>query len=53
MEAEKHLDDITGFLEKANGAMAAVLKEHTDRLLGNVLYDASMCMKNAFSRSDA
>lgn len=53
MEAEKHLDDITGFLEEANRAMAALLKEHTDRLLGNVLYDASMCMKNAFSRSDA
>ena len=37
----------------ANAAMAAMVKEKTDTCLGKVLYEASMAMKNGFSRSDA
>lgn len=33
--------------------MAAMVKEKTDTCLGKVLYEASMAMKNGFSRSDA
>ena len=44
---------VTAFLEQANAAMAAMVKEKTDTCLGKVLYEASMAMKNGFSRSDA
>lgn len=44
---------VTSFLEQANAAMAAMVKEKTDTCLGKVLYEASMAMKNGFSRSDA
>ncbi|MBO4359301.1 MAG: C69 family dipeptidase, partial [Eubacteriaceae bacterium] len=44
---------VEAYLEKANDEMAQVLKEKTDELLDLVLYDASVQMKNSFSRSDA
>jgi dipeptidase len=43
----------TGILADSNQAMAALLREQTDELLGHVLYEASCGMRNAFSRSDA
>lgn len=38
---------MTAFLEQANAAMAAMVKEKTDTCLGKVLYEASMAMKMA------
>ena len=38
--------------EEANEKVARVVRKETDELLGNVLFEASMGMKNAFSRSD-
>lgn len=52
-QAASHLKDITEYLENANEEMAGVLKEKTDELLSKIVYESSMCMKNAFSRSDA
>ncbi|MGL5173919.1 MAG: C69 family dipeptidase, partial [Olsenella sp.] len=39
-------------LEEANHRIAALLRTETDELLDHVLYEASMRMHNAFSRSD-
>ena len=39
-------------LEEANRRIAALLRTETDDLLDHVLYEASMRMHNAFSRSD-
>lgn len=39
-------------LEKANDEAAAMAKEATDDLLGHVLFEASMGMRNRFARSD-
>ena len=44
---------VTVFLEQANAAMAAMVRKRPDTCLGKVLYEASMAMKNGFSRSDA
>lgn len=41
-----------GSREEANEEVARVVRKETDELLGNVLFEASMGMKNAFSRSD-
>ena len=43
---------IHGCLEESNARMADMAKEETESLLGQVLYAASLKMKNAFSRSD-
>lgn len=40
------------FLEECNEQIAAYIKEETDQLLDKVLYEASMEMKNAFSKDD-
>ncbi len=39
-------------LNKANEELALVIKNETDKVLNNVLYESSMLMKNAFARSD-
>ncbi len=39
--------------EKANGEVAAMLKEETSKTLNKVLYESSCLMKNSYSRSDA
>ncbi len=39
--------------EEANAEVATMLKEETDKLLADVLQEASMEMKNSFARSDA
>lgn len=39
-------------LEKANDELAAMAKKHTDDLLDKVLFQTSLMMRNAFSRSD-
>ena len=38
--------------ERANGEIAAMLREETDSVLKKVLDEASARMKNAFSRAD-
>ena len=38
--------------EEANEAIATLVRELTDDLLGKVLFEASMGMRNSFSRSD-
>ena len=38
--------------EKANDEIAALVRERTEALLDTALYEASMAMKNSFSRSD-
>lgn len=43
----------SALLEKANLEIAAAVKKETDDLLGKVLFEASLKMKNAFARSDA
>jgi len=45
--------DPSGILEQANEKMAGRARELTDSLLDEVLREASNCMRNAFSRSDA
>jgi dipeptidase len=40
-------------LEKANLEIADMLREETDRALGNVLHESTKAMINAFSRADA
>ena len=52
-EAPAHADDLPAFLEACNQKLADMAKEQTDALLGKVLYEASMKMKNGFARSDA
>ncbi|WP_077598167.1 C69 family dipeptidase [Olsenella urininfantis] len=42
----------TATLQEANAQISDMLREETDGLLSNVLYSASMGMRNAFSRSD-
>lgn len=41
------------FLESCNEEMAAFAKQETQKLLSQVLYEASSGMKNSFARSDA
>ena len=45
--------DPESYLEKFNQNMADTVREKTNKLLGEVLYAASMGMKNGFARSDA
>lgn len=40
------------FLEKANKKIADCLKEFSQELLGQVLYESSIQMKNSYARSD-
>lgn len=49
MQSEK---DITDRLEKVNMEIAEIAKEETQKYLAEVLYNASMGMKNGFSLSD-
>ena len=44
--------DQKGFLEKANKKIADCLKEFSQELLGQVLYESSIQMKNSYARSD-
>ena len=44
---------IPEFLEECNRALAAEARKQTGELLGKVLYEASMGMRNGFARSDA
>ena len=39
-------------LSEANNQIAKMAKEETSKTLNNVLYDASLHMKNGYSRSD-
>jgi dipeptidase len=41
-----------GSQEEANQRVAEIVRECTDELLGKVLFEASMGMRNGFSRSD-
>ena len=52
--ARQNLDyaQATPALQQANEAIARMLKEETDQLLGQVLREASLAMRNSFSRSD-
>ena len=43
---------VTATLETANDRMAAYLREHTTKLLDDVLYTSSTLMHNAFAMSD-
>ncbi len=45
--------DIIKHCENANQLIADMVKTETNKLLHNVLYEASMQMKNGFARSDA
>lgn len=44
--------EVREILAAANQSMADWLKTETDKLLGTVLYNASMTMRNGFNRSD-
>jgi dipeptidase len=44
--------DATDALTKENDAVAAMLRDETDKVLSEVLYTASEGMRNAFARSD-
>ncbi len=46
-------EDSCVLCEKANSEIATMVKEETDKVLNNVLYEASNNMKNSFARSDA
>ena len=50
---EKDIDALPEFLEECNRALAAEARKQTGELLGKVLYEASMGMRNGFARSDA
>ena len=45
--------DVNEYLEKCNQELAANAKKLTDKVLDKVLFEASLEMKNGFSRSDA
>ena len=45
--------DVPAFLAECNRALSDMAREETDRDLAQVLFEASMGMKNGFSRSDA
>jgi dipeptidase len=45
--------DLHRFLEKANQEMSDFTQEQTDKLMDQVLFTASMEMKNKYARSDA
>lgn len=46
-------EEICRFLEECNEAFAAMVREELQDLLSKVLYEASMGMKNSYSRSEA
>ncbi|MBR6322859.1 MAG: C69 family dipeptidase [Lachnospiraceae bacterium] len=46
-------EDLQKALEEKNQEISDFVKEETDSLLSDVLYEASMSMKNSYSRSDA
>ena len=45
--------DVPAFLAEQNQKMSDMAKKETDDVLWKVLFEASMCMKNKFDRSDA
>jgi len=45
--------DVCRYLEQCNEAFSEMAREATDTVLDQVLYEASMGMKNAYGRSDA
>ena len=45
--------DIPAYLERCNEEICAAARELTDVVLGQVLYEASLKMQNAYSREDA
>lgn len=53
--AAKNMENpqVQEMLEAANAKIAALLQRETDELLGKVLYEASMHMRNAFALDDA
>ena len=50
---EKKYDNVCEYLEKCNNKLANNAKKLTDDVLSKVLYNASLEMKNGFSRGDA
>ena len=52
-KADVSAPDLPALLEQANDQIARLAREQTDKVLSQVLYEASLEMKNAFSRSDA
>lgn len=53
LESESDYKSSSPILENANETIANITKDHTDKLLDNVLKQTSLLMKNAFKRSDA
>ncbi|MBQ9827851.1 MAG: C69 family dipeptidase [Lachnospiraceae bacterium] len=51
--ASKGKKDLKKYLAKCNQCISDMVEKETNDLLGKVLYEASMKMKNGYSRSDA
>ena len=49
---EKDVQGVADALEAANDEMADYLREHTTKLLNDVLYTSSNLMHNSFAMSD-
>lgn len=49
---EKDVQGVADVLEAANDEMADYLREHTTKLLNDVLYTSSNLMHNSFAMSD-
>ena len=49
---EKDVQGVADALEAANDEMADYLREHTPKLLNDVLYTTSNLMHNSFAMSD-
>ena len=51
-DSELPAEDGSAFLERANDEIGAMAREETEDVLGKVLYEASLKMKNGFNRED-
>ena len=52
-DAEAPADEVRSYLAACNEQLAAMAREETDKTLDLVLYEASLRMKNGYSREDA
>ena len=50
--AIENKDAVKELIVKANQEISDIYQKETDKVLGNVLYNASCLMKNGYSRSD-
>ena len=53
LSAETDEEKALSLREQANEEIAAMLRQETDKVLGKVLFELSLKMKNSFSRADA